>query len=419
MNSEENKRRSSDENVNYIKKNICNKDGDKSYVFISYKSDDWETVLHDCVYRLVKDYGLNVYFDGNFDSHNSLWIKQFPENMNDYKCNGVIAFFDDKYATSYATLMELMYSQTAKATKSKSYTKGLPIVPIDLSKLTNITGKEAQRNTGLGISTYEDGTKNVNAGSEMDLFTKAFEELVERGILRNSKYIWNRDEKNLDATTCSRIVEELRAYKKINDNPYTWGMKLDGIVESIKDACGEEVFSNVGTKVTTSHSSGEDVAYCGKLKNKCEPDSRVQDQNVGNSNPETGKKKEYVFTLWGTNYTSKNLASMMHDAFDLIAKKYPEKIQELADSGAVSSVARKDDVDGNKLPPKKYSYFRAKKEHNVGGAAYYVGTSYGREDAIKQIEKMLVVCEGSKDAFKVMSSPEKKSHDSSKTGKKA
>ena len=44
----------------------------KSYVFISYKSDDWKTVLGDIVYKLVKEHGLNVYFDGDFSGHNPL-----------------------------------------------------------------------------------------------------------------------------------------------------------------------------------------------------------------------------------------------------------------------------------------------------------------------------------------------------------
>ena len=91
MTPQENERRSLDPHVDYIKELICDRDGNQSYVFISYKSDDWEVVLHEIVYKLVKDYGLNVYFDGSFDSHNALWVNQFPDNMRDYKCKGVPA----------------------------------------------------------------------------------------------------------------------------------------------------------------------------------------------------------------------------------------------------------------------------------------------------------------------------------------
>lgn len=111
LSKEELNERANDEQVKYIKSKICNKDKDKPYVFISYKSDDWKVVLKDIVYRLVSEYGLNVYFDGDFDTHHSLWIEQFPDNMENSLCRGVLAFIDDKYATSYATLLELMYSQ--------------------------------------------------------------------------------------------------------------------------------------------------------------------------------------------------------------------------------------------------------------------------------------------------------------------
>jgi len=243
MTNEENDKRRLDENVKYIKSKICDHKGDKPYVFISYKSDDWEIVLRDIVYRLVKDYGLNVYFDGSFDLHNAAWFNQFQDNMENYKCKGVIAFFDDKYATSYATLMELLYSQTKKAAFGKHDEKGLPIVPIVLDRLTDIKGERGQKNTGLGVRTYEDGTANVNADNEMRLFSKAFEQLVERKILYETKDIWEPGEK-LKAEVCSRMVQEIKSYKKINDNVYRPGMQLDDIVRTIKDAFGEEVFSS-------------------------------------------------------------------------------------------------------------------------------------------------------------------------------
>ncbi len=82
MTEEENKKRSVDPKVNFIKRHICDHDGEKSYVFISYKSDDWRVVLTDIVYRLVTEYGLNIYFDGSFDMHNALWVEQFPIVIN-------------------------------------------------------------------------------------------------------------------------------------------------------------------------------------------------------------------------------------------------------------------------------------------------------------------------------------------------
>lgn len=56
---------------------------------------------------MVKEHGLNVYFDGYFSGHNPLWTDQFPENMELGNCRGVDAFIDDAYTKSYVTLMEL------------------------------------------------------------------------------------------------------------------------------------------------------------------------------------------------------------------------------------------------------------------------------------------------------------------------
>ena len=60
LTNEQEKAREEDANVRYLSQNICNKDGDKDFVFISYKSDDWEIVLKEIVYKLVKEYGLKV-----------------------------------------------------------------------------------------------------------------------------------------------------------------------------------------------------------------------------------------------------------------------------------------------------------------------------------------------------------------------
>ena len=51
-------------NVNNIK--ISKAEDDEPYVFVSYKSGDWELVLSEIVYTLHTQYGLRVYFDRDF-----------------------------------------------------------------------------------------------------------------------------------------------------------------------------------------------------------------------------------------------------------------------------------------------------------------------------------------------------------------
>lgn len=244
MTNEENKRRQQDEHVQYIKNHLCDKDSKKPFVFISYKSDDWEIVLHEVVYTLVKDYGLNVYFDGSFDSHNSLWINQFPQNMSSGYCKGVLAFLDNRYATSYATLMELLYSQTLLAGLGGKYSeeKGLPVIPINLDKLTKLESEVGEEDTGLGVSFYPDGTENTNAKAEEHVFISAFEELKERKVLGKTRFMYHPGGQ-LKKSLCRAMLSDLLAYLQVNENWYKPGQSLDGIVGSIKDACGDKVFS--------------------------------------------------------------------------------------------------------------------------------------------------------------------------------
>lgn len=242
MTPEENDKRKKDPHVEYIKKKICAKNNGKPFVFISYKSDDWEVVLADVAYRLVKDYGLNIYFDGDFDLHNASWIEQFPTNMESVHCKGVIAFIDSKYATSYATLLELMYSQTRKASQGgKKENDGLlPVVTVNLESLKKIPGESYDRDTGLG-----DENENPIAKSEKKKFDKVFSELVRREILKNAVdwYDVDNPKESLTMKKCEEITKEMIAHLGVNENHYKKGSDLGDIVSSIKDACGDEVFS--------------------------------------------------------------------------------------------------------------------------------------------------------------------------------
>lgn len=246
MTPEENDKRKKDPHVEYIKKKICAKNNGKPFVFISYKSDDWEVVLADVAYRLVKDYGLNIYFDGDFDLHNASWIEQFPTNMESVHCKGVIAFIDSKYSTSYATLLELMYSQTCKASQGgKKENDGLlPVVTVNLESLKKIPDESYDKNTGLG-----DANENIIAKSEKEKFNKVFSELKERKILKNAVHLYDvtNPKEILTMYVCQEITKEMIAHLGVNENRYKKGSDLDDIVSSIRDACGNEVFSSPGS----------------------------------------------------------------------------------------------------------------------------------------------------------------------------
>lgn len=140
----------------------------------------------------------------------------------------------------------------------------------------------------------------------------------------------------------------------------------------------------------------------------------------GNGHEGNGMAAANVFEyeLWNIPYIANSLADMMHDVFDLIAEKFPDRIPDMADNDSITSVARKDDVKNENLPPSKLNYFKIKREHLVSGITYYVSASYNQKQGVGQLKKMLVLCEGNSDGFKITKAPEKSVHSSGKSEKK-
>ena len=241
MTDAEREKRNKDEKIQWLKNHIVNKDMEKPFVFISYKSDDWEIVLKDIVYRLVHDKGLNVYYDGDFDCHADSWIKQFPENMESEYCKGVIVFVDNKYATSYATLLELMNSQAVRAgigSINENDDYGLPVIRIDLGKL-NSKGIEGSKSTFLGERTDAEGNENTNCQKELDLFKELIGLITDEGKLKGFKWFNQlyKPEGSFKQSACFKIVTKILEELHLQEKPYYNNViNLNDICESIRNA---------------------------------------------------------------------------------------------------------------------------------------------------------------------------------------
>lgn len=389
-------------NIRWIKDHyLRTKDDEGDYVFISYKSDDFEKVLDDIVFRTCKKYGLRVYFDTAFDESSDLWIRQFKENMCSTKCKAFIAFIDDGYYSSYACLLEMMTSRTAAAGGDyKPENKdSLFFLPINLGDITDIVDDS---NTGLGTKRFSDGKINKHAGEELKLFNEVFSEVADDyNIMRKSIYkrenetklyeeATEQDSKSgqiyLNITQCRRLMEMV--IPSCNDND---GRNKD-FVEVIHDKLINANINSVFDKVTEYDKNN--VALINK-----KTDSAVTDG--------------FEYKLWGVSYKANKLSDMIHDVFDRIAEKYPLKVPDMAQNNSITAVALKSDVDEKKLPLNKLNYFKAKKEHIVGEMVYYVSTRYNREQGIGQLKKMISLCEENSDNFKIVQVPDKITHNSS------
>ncbi len=78
----------------------------KPYAFISYASDNWETVFKQAVVPLQRQYGLRVYADKAFDKLNDKWIVPMLRNIRGSDL--MIAFVSQNYIESYACFLELL-----------------------------------------------------------------------------------------------------------------------------------------------------------------------------------------------------------------------------------------------------------------------------------------------------------------------
>lgn len=243
-------------NIRWIKDNcLRTKDGKDDYVFISYKSDDYEKVLDDIVYNVCKKYGLMVYFDTAFDDDSSSWIDQYYENMSDDKCKAFIAFIDNAYYSSYATLLEMMSRKTAAA--GGDYKEdSLFFLPINLEIIKDFTDG---KNTGLGTRKFENGKINKNASLELEKFNEIFSEVAEYDKVLRTIYKRENDsqlyeEKTdttrsygkmyLNITQCRRIME--RVIPNSNENDGKNKDFVEVIRDKLKNAGITTVFKNGG-----------------------------------------------------------------------------------------------------------------------------------------------------------------------------
>lgn len=213
-------------NIRWIKDNcLRTKDDNEDYVFISYKSDDFERVLDDIVFKACKKYGLKVYFDTAFDEKADLWITQYAENICSSHCKAFIAFIDDAYCSSYACLLEMMTRKQLGAGGNYFIPDSLFFLPINIGAVEYVSDDS---NTGLGTKRFSNGVENDHAEEELKRFNQVFK-AVANDIMKNiyipedTGLYWEKTEQdrehgkvNLKVGQCKALMKEVTP--KANDN---------------------------------------------------------------------------------------------------------------------------------------------------------------------------------------------------------
>lgn len=183
----------------------------KPYVFVSYASDNWETVFKSAVVPMQIQYGLRVYADKAFDKVNDKWIVPMLRNVRG--ADVIVAFVSQSYIESYACFLELLTAVNNKK----------PIVFVSLEEqlhLGDTTDQpEVERgvkneilNQGANIATNTNNTSNDLMRAMKSAFT-SLSTLLEQDAL--SKYDISDAFINFfrDASINRKTIHDLNAVK--------------------------------------------------------------------------------------------------------------------------------------------------------------------------------------------------------------
>lgn len=102
----------------------------EDYVFVSYKSDDWQAVFKDIIIPL-QNRGLKIYCDKDFGIRNNSWIDLMQQRIKSNKCKAILCFVSKDYVLSYATLLELLVNRFNDMVMSGSE-RPKPVIVIEL-----------------------------------------------------------------------------------------------------------------------------------------------------------------------------------------------------------------------------------------------------------------------------------------------
>ncbi|MCM1498695.1 MAG: DUF4268 domain-containing protein [Clostridium sp.] len=222
--------------------------GDKDYVFISYKSDDWENVLGKVVKHMVDEYGLRVYFDKNFDRDNDSWVDNMTKAVRTGKCRAILAFVSKKYMVSYACMLELLVAR-GKSAYIKHDRNKLDIIPIIVDESGTIEGAGSKSGEKVDIREWQDYLKILEDAqkcplmSNMEMLKDHLEELEEQG-------------QDLSEEDVSSVIETILKEKTHERNFFTENksqVSLSSFYGNLRDTianCSEDVFDPEIKKVS-------------------------------------------------------------------------------------------------------------------------------------------------------------------------
>lgn len=395
LTAEEIRERQASQKLNELKYTVPN-DG-KEFVFVSYKSDDWKEVLEDVVFELQKRTGLRIYYDRAFDfESDDIWLKQMKEAIKTPHCRGILMFISESYMTSYATLMEVLYSQT-KPVRLRHKKDELKLFEIYLSTsnpeaiIDNIS--KDRKTCTQKIYMKEDEWKD---------YKKIVEEISkseEHKFYEGASWLNDIEEGELTkediGIAFSLILNGNMTIKSNDDYFYNsleskimGGCKKGVFDESLKE--NEKRLDSLENEIEKP--TTEVSLYSDKLLNVNISKGKfiAKKQTIIQKGKDSSDKNIINYKIYDMKY-SNNQSDFMLQVFEQVLKRHLDKIDEVANTFTCAS---KTDftLKGNKTSGWK-SYFRTCKNFNFGDEnTICIGTSYGMVAKLSLIARLLSIC---------------------------
>ncbi|MCI8313178.1 MAG: TIR domain-containing protein, partial [Lachnospiraceae bacterium] len=184
----------------------------KPYVFISYASDNWETVFKSAVVPMQQKYGLRVYADKAFDKVNDKWIVPMLRNVRG--ADMFVAFISQSYIESYACFLELLTAiNNKKQLVVVTLEEKLHLGDTTSLPMANRGVKNEILNQGANIATNTNNTSNDVMRAMKSAFT-SLSTLLEQDAL--SKYDISDAFINFlrDASLNQKTINDLKSLQK-------------------------------------------------------------------------------------------------------------------------------------------------------------------------------------------------------------
>lgn len=387
----------------------------KGYIFISYKSDNWKRVFLDKVFQL-RELGVRVYSDKNFDDENRPWLTSMEKNMK--FTTAVMLFISKEYVTSLPTLIELLTA--IKFDKE--------IIPVYLQPKDDIA-------RALSEEARELEDKRIKASS--DEFAK-LNQLIK---IQNPKYqekidtLRNNLETSISQNTLTyaniwESFQEILYSGRLQDNDFD--KKLSSLLKTIHSAYLTAIetesseknrqmlnpFERPYQEIIQRLDSAPAFGTPSTVETVAEPPKTVPEPPVASTLPETEQPEEphtpspveparkphsstgaITFTLYGKEYTT-NQSDMMLLFFAQVLNRHPEVISEVGSYKGMNCVSDVDYTAKENQTPDMPPYFRICQYFTFpNGEKLCVGTAYAIGEKLKKMALLLSICGEASDIF--------------------